>query len=91
MIAIHTGRAHRFDRLNHLRPDRPINPPTKWAGPSSIQPLALPRFSTTTNTQQITMGQRVLRTEAAVPALLALAHDRLDALDAEAAGGDGMI
>ena len=33
------------------------------------------------------MGQRVLRTEAAVPALLALAHDRLDALDAEAAGG----
>lgn len=32
--------------------------------------------------QQITMGQRVLRTEAAVPALMALAQDRLDALDA---------
>lgn len=39
------------------------------------------------NQQQITMGQRVLRTEAAVPALLALAHDRLDALDTEAAAG----
>lgn len=33
--------------------------------------------------QAITMGERVLRTEAAVPALMALAHDRLDALDQE--------
>lgn len=31
--------------------------------------------------QQVTLGPRVLRTEAAVPALVALAHDRLHALD----------
>jgi len=31
--------------------------------------------------QQVTLGPRVLRTEAAVPALVALAHDQLHALD----------
>jgi hypothetical protein len=33
--------------------------------------------------QQVTLGPRVLRTEAAVPALVALAHDRLHALEEE--------
>lgn len=52
-----------------------IGPESGWDEPYELDLFRQHGF------QQVTLGPRVLRTEAAVPALVALAHDRLHALD----------
>ncbi|EWM22762.1 16s ribosomal rna methyltransferase [Nannochloropsis gaditana] len=52
-----------------------IGPESGWEEPYELELFREHGF------QQITLGPRVLRTETAVPALLALAHDHLHALD----------